>query len=112
MRRVLLVLAGAIGVIGALVLLFIAYSNTEFTQCFGSFESVASAERAAEQMEDQGFDADLGVAGRPQESVIFESGETGGDAAEFREAFWDTLEREGGKSGHGRTGCLERGPFI
>lgn len=106
----ILLVAGS--VIAAGVIAFIAWSNSEYTNCFGMFASSEAAERAAEAADDAGFDASVE---RPEPKtkrypVTFESGETGHDAAGFRETFARILREEGGEPGH-PGGCLERGPI-
>jgi len=90
-----------------------AWTTSAFTECFGNFPSTEDAEHAAQSVRDAGFSADLSELPSKSRrvSVNFESGETGTDAAEFRAAFWDALESNRGKSGHGQEGCLERGPI-
>ena len=91
---------------GALAL----YANSEYTVCYGIFESREAAEGAADAGRREGFD--VNVDHRESESAVeFESGETGRDANAPRDAFRESLARERGISGHGDSGCLERGPF-
>jgi hypothetical protein len=100
----LALLAGA--VVGAGVLLY-AYLTSEYTECFGSFDSPEAAERATDEARSAGFDAYV----ERRSAVTFESPETGNDAGEFREVFHRILEREGGTFGHPGGGCLERQHF-
>lgn len=104
---IVLVLVGLL--VSAGVVLYI-YAATEYTVCFGAFESRYAAERAA----DAGRDADLDVEvdHRATESAVtFESGETGEEADEARRSFRAILRRERGSPGHPDGGCLERQPF-
>jgi hypothetical protein len=110
LRNVVIAIVVVAGVglvaLGALAL----YANSEYTVCYGIFESRETAEDAADAGRREGFD--VYVDHRASESAVeFESGETGQDAGAPRDAFREILAREGGVSGHGDSGCLERGPF-
>lgn len=102
---------------GALLLLAVAaagalylWAGSEFTICYGRFDSRAAADRAARAGDDAGFSTDVRRR-EAQWSVEFETGETGADATERVQAFADILRRERGRSGHGPDGCLERTPL-
>jgi hypothetical protein len=86
------------------------YLGSEFTVCYGVFESRAQAEQAADAGRDAGLDPR--VEHRPTESAVeFETGETGEDARDQRREFQRILREQGGMRGHPGEGCLERGPI-
>ena len=121
LRALLITFAVVALVAVAVVIAFLAYSSSEFSQCFADFDSRESADRAAAAAEDAGFNADVEPSGpeeRHRESaggrriaITFEDGETGEDASEFRAFYRRILEHETGRPGHPGPGCLERGPF-
>jgi hypothetical protein len=100
----------AVGMAVAVVVAFVLYANTaEYTECYGIFRSREAAEQAADAR-----DVGLGtyVDHRKNESAVtFDTGETGGDAYEDRQAFREILDSEGGKLGHPGNGCVERTSF-
>jgi hypothetical protein len=88
---------------------FLAWVYTsESTDCYASFNSPEAAERAAAIAQAAGFEAEVDERAR-QTAVTFSDGETGDDAAAFREAFGQLVEVEDGTLGHPGNGCLERG---
>lgn len=102
-----LVLVGLL--VSAGVVLYI-YAGTEYTVCYGTFESRDAAKRAADAGRNAGLDVE--VDHRATESTVtFESGETGEDAGGARRTFRAILRRERGSPGHPGGGCLERQPF-
>ena len=100
-----LVAAGAVGVI---LIAGVGYSllTKQFTECYGTFKTSEVAERAAEAGRDAGLGASVN-----ESAVTFETGDTGDDAAEDREAFREIVEREDGELGRPGNGCVERGSF-
>lgn len=99
-----------VGVIVSLGVAFAIYANTEYTTCYGIFESRSAAESAAETAREAGFDAY--VDHRASESAVqFQSGETGDDAREPRRTFREIVSREHGRLGHPGNGCLEMPRF-
>ena len=107
----------AIGLAAVVTLLALAYgalylyAGSKFTVCYGIFDTRDAAERAADAGRDADFD--VYVEHRRRESAVeFETGETGEDATDARRAYREILRREGCSSGHGKTGCLEREPFM
>jgi hypothetical protein len=107
--RTLAFIAGAgLAVVGIAVYL---YASSEYTACYGVFESQQAAEEAAEVARESGFDAEVEQPSSKQVDVTFESGETGGDAGEFRATFHKVVAQAGGEHGHPGTGCVERTPI-
>jgi hypothetical protein len=104
MRRGVVVLAAGAAVVLVAASGFYAYGQREYTNCYATFKTEESAERAAESLRDAGFDAEIDSPG----SVTFSSGETGADAREFRGKFHEVLRRERGAPAHPDGGCLER----
>ena len=86
------------------------YAGSEFTACYGVFESREAAERAADAGRDAGLDPEIDHRAT-ESAVTFESGETGEDAREARGMFRAIVRRERGTLGHPDGGCLERQPF-
>lgn len=85
-------------------------TNSEFTECYGIFRSREAAEQAADAARDVGLGTY--VDHRSSESAVtFDTGETGSDASEHREAFREIVRREGGTLGHPGGGCVERTPL-
>jgi len=110
-----LAIAGVItlGVVGSVGYFVLA---SRFTECYGSFKTRAAAERGADAADEAGLGASVGH--HPAEddvpaewAVTFDTGETGGDAANDRETFREVLQQEGGEFGHPGDGCIERGSF-
>lgn len=100
--RILVVMGVLVALGGALVL----YMSQEFTECFATFRTDASAERGAGTMRDAGHDADVDDG-----TVTFSSGETGDDARDFRERFAAVVRDERAELAHAGNGCVER-PFF
>ena len=110
-----LAIAGVV-TLGAIVGIGYFLLTAQFTECYGSFKTEEAAESAADAAEDGGLGASVdhhpAEDGLPAEwAVTFDTGETGGDAAEDRETFRDVVRREDGELGHPGDGCIERGSF-
>ena len=102
---------GVVLVLGAAGFAFLAYTSTEYSACYGSFESRESAERAADAADQAGYDADVEDGATGDVEVTFTSGETEEDARGFRDTFQRIVEQEGGTIEHDRNGCVERPPI-
>lgn len=111
MRKLGITIAVLAGVGLSLAAGFFAWAATaKYTECYGSFESRADADRAAEAARERGLEADL-AEGDASRSVIFETGETGSDAASPRAVFREVLRSHGGEAAHPGDGCVERTHF-
>lgn len=111
MRRwIIIVLGCGVAVALGIGALFASGMTAEFTECYGDFRSVTSAEAAAADAESAGYDARVDRRRRGA-VVFFEDGETGDDAAEFRRTFQDALRRHDGVPAHPGDGCTERTGF-
>jgi len=109
-RAIIIVVGcGAAAAVGILALLAFGMTAT-FTECYGEFNSVTSAEAAADDIETAGYDARVDRR-RHGAVVYFEDGETGDDAAEFRRSFGAALRRHDGVRAHPGDGCTERTGF-
>jgi hypothetical protein len=96
---------------------FVAVIQSESTSCYAAFETRAAADRAADRARSAGLDVEVEEPGpdarRPSSrgarliSVAFSSGESGDDAAEFREEVRQIAEEEGA-AGEPAVGCSER----
>jgi hypothetical protein len=101
-----------VGGVGIVALTGATYSllASDFTECYGSFETREAADRAADAAEEAGLGAS--VDHRPTESAVtFDTGVTGTDATEDRKTFREVLKQEGGELAHPGDGCVERGSF-
>jgi hypothetical protein len=93
-------------------------TDPEVTFCYALFGDRPAAERAAQAGRDAGLDTEVDYIVEsqaehipPRWGVTFMSFHTGENAREARTAYRQIRRQEGGKSGHGKTGCLERPPF-
>lgn len=94
------ILGGVVLLVGGAV---VARAQSEYTDCYATFGSDDAAERAADRMEEAGFNTDV-----DRGSVTFTSGETGGDARGFRNRFYEVVREGRGSLGHSGNGCIER----
>jgi hypothetical protein len=104
---VAVVTAGAIG--------FMAWANSEFTECYALFSSESDAEAAADELREaaSGLDIDLDNERRRREvASTFSTGASGDDARPLTRAFRPAVRAHDGQLGHPGEGCLERGPFM
>jgi hypothetical protein len=105
-----LVAVAAAGAIG-----FMAWANSEFTECYALFSSESDAEAVADELRQAaphlGIDLDNERRGG-EVATTFSTGASGEDARPLTRAFRSAVRAHGGKLGHPDEGCLERGPFM
>jgi heme exporter protein D len=101
----------AVGVaLAAMVALLVATVTGHHTDCYADFRSKEDAERVLAASSTEGLDDTDLIANRHHASLDFFSGETGGDAAEFRQTV-KHLVRSGGGHMEKNTPCIER-PYF
>jgi hypothetical protein len=104
---VAMVATGAIG--------FIAWVNSEFTECYALFVSESDAEAVADELReaspDLGIDLDNERRGG-KVATTFSTGASGDDARPLTRGFRTAVLTHDGELGHPGEGCLERGPFM
>ena len=118
MRRVLAVVAVAAIIVAVAVAVFYASIHIDSTSCFAAFESHTAAERAGERARTAGIEVDVESPGSGARrsnsrgaraiSVSFHTGETGDDAAPFRETVRQIAKQEGAIREPVVIGCSER----
>ena len=104
---VAVVAAGAIG--------FMAWANSEFTECYALFSSESDAEAVADELgrTAPGLGIDLDSERRRRKvAATFRTGASGEDARPLTRAFPPAVRAHGGTLGHPGEGCLERAPFM
>ncbi len=95
-----------------------ATTNPFQTYCFALFDDRAAAKRAAAHARHHGLATQVDRIEEYKKSiptrwrVIFVSPKLGDDARRARRVYRQARRREGGVSGHGKTGCLERRRFT
>lgn len=110
-RILLWVVVAAIVLVVAVVVGFFVLKSTDRTDCFASFNTQTAADRASELGEEAGFDVDIDHRRPTFFALTFETGETGDDAAELRQAFRRIVAEQDGDFGHPGGGCLEK-PYF
>jgi hypothetical protein len=114
-RRVGLTLLVLVAVVVAGGIGFIAWANSEFTECYALFSSDSDAEAVADELREAapGLDLDLENERRGDEvATTFSTAESGEDARPLTSAFRSAVRAHDGTLGHPDEGCLQRGPFM
>jgi hypothetical protein len=114
-RRVGLTLLVLVAVVTAVGIGFMAWANSEFTECYALFSSESDAEAAADELREAAPGLDIGLDNERRRGGVattFRTGASGDDARPLTRAFRAAVRAHGGELGHPGEGCLERRPFM